>query len=42
LVEIYPGVQHGFAVPGTPIYDQEASEHHWDRILGLFSRNLAH
>ena len=39
-VEIYPGVQHGFAVPGTPIYDREASERHWDRILGLFSRNL--
>jgi carboxymethylenebutenolidase len=40
-VEIYPGVQHGFAVPGLPIYDREASERHWDRILGLFSRNLA-
>jgi carboxymethylenebutenolidase len=41
-VEIYPGVQHGFAVPGTPIYDREASERHWDRILGSFSRNLVH
>lgn len=41
-VEIYPGVHHGFAVPGTPIYDREASERHWDRILGLFSRNLPH
>jgi carboxymethylenebutenolidase len=40
MVEIYPGVQHGFAVPGTPIYDRDASERHWDRILGLFSRNL--
>jgi len=39
-VEIYPGVQHGFTVPGIPIYDREASERHWDRILGLFSRNL--
>lgn len=39
-VEIYPGVQHGFTVPGIPIYDRDASEHHWDRILGLFSRNL--
>jgi carboxymethylenebutenolidase len=42
VVEIYPGVQHGFAVPGLPIYDREASERHWDRILGLFGRNLAH
>jgi len=41
-VEIYPGVQHGFTVPGIPIYDREASERHWDRILGLFSRNLPH
>jgi carboxymethylenebutenolidase len=41
-VEIYPGVQHGFAVPGLPIYDRDASERHWDRILGLFSRNLPH
>jgi carboxymethylenebutenolidase len=41
-VEIYPGVHHGFAVPGLPIYDRDASEHHWDRILGLFSRNLPH
>jgi len=40
MVEIYPGVQHGFTVPGIPIYDREASERHWDRILGLFSRNL--
>ena len=40
VVEIYPGVQHGFAVPGLPIYDRAASEHHWDRILGLFGRNL--
>jgi carboxymethylenebutenolidase len=40
MVEIYPGVHHGFTVPGIPIYDRDASEHHWDRILGLFSRNL--
>ncbi len=40
-VEIYPGVQHGFAVPGLPIYDREASERHWDRLLALFKRNLA-
>jgi carboxymethylenebutenolidase len=39
-VEIYPGVQHGFAVPGLPIYDREASERHWDRLLALFARNL--
>jgi carboxymethylenebutenolidase len=40
-VEIYPGVQHGFAVPGLPIYDRDASERHWERTLDLFARNLA-
>jgi carboxymethylenebutenolidase len=40
-VEIYPGVHHGFAVPGLPIYDEAASEHHWDQMLALFARNLA-
>lgn len=39
-VEIYPGVHHGFAVPGTPIYDRDASERHWERLLALFKRNL--
>ncbi len=39
-VEIYPGVHHGFAVPGLPIYDREASERHWDRLIGLYKRNL--
>ena len=39
-VEIYPGVHHGFAVPGLPIYDKEASVHHWDCLLALFARNL--
>jgi len=40
-VEIYPGVQHGFAVPGLPIYDREASERHWDRMLAVFARNVS-
>jgi carboxymethylenebutenolidase len=39
-VEIYPGAQHGFAVPGHPVYDQASSERHWDRLLALFKRNL--
>jgi carboxymethylenebutenolidase len=39
-VEIYPGVHHGFTVPGLPIYDRDASEHHWERLLSLYKRNL--
>jgi carboxymethylenebutenolidase len=40
VVEIYPGVEHGFAPPGGAAYDQAASERHWDRMLALFKRNL--
>src|SRR5579883_825139 len=39
-VEIYPGVQHGFAVPSLPIYDRAASEQHWVRVLALFADTL--
>lgn len=34
-VEIYPKVHHGFTVPGLPVYDRDASERHWDRLLKL-------
>jgi carboxymethylenebutenolidase len=40
-VEVYPGVHHGFAVPGHAVYDRPASEHHWDQLLALFGRALA-
>lgn len=40
-VEIYPEAKHGFAVNDTPAYDRAASERHWERILKLFSDNLA-
>jgi carboxymethylenebutenolidase len=40
-VERYPGVHHGFAVPGRgPIYDKAAAERHWERLHALFARNL--
>lgn len=40
ILEVYPGVQHGFAANGTPMYDRTAAERHWDRILGLFRETL--
>ena len=40
-VEVYPGVQHGFAVNDTPAYDHPASERHWQRILRQFTGNLS-
>ena len=39
-VEIYPGVHHGFAVHNLPIYDRDAWDRHWERLLALFKRNL--
>ncbi len=39
-VEIYPGVQHGFAVLQRPVYDKSAAERHWERLFSLFRRRL--
>lgn len=40
-VEVYPGVQHGFAFPARPVYDKPSAERHWERLFALFRRNLA-
>ncbi|HEY2108145.1 MAG TPA: dienelactone hydrolase family protein [Candidatus Binataceae bacterium] len=40
-VEMYPGVQHGFAANGTPMYDRGAAERHWERIVELFGETLS-
>jgi carboxymethylenebutenolidase len=40
-VELYPGVHHGFAANGTPMYDRTAAERHWERILALFRAELS-
>jgi carboxymethylenebutenolidase len=39
-IETYPGAKHGFAVTGHLVYDREASEKHWDRLLSLFKEAL--
>ena len=39
-VEIYPGVEHGFAFPQRAAYDKAAAETHWCRLLSLFERRL--
>ena len=39
-VEIYPGVEHGFAFPGRPAYNKAAAETHWERLFALFRRRL--
>jgi carboxymethylenebutenolidase len=40
-LETYAGARHGFAVNGHLVYDRDASERHWDRLLQLFSGTLA-
>jgi carboxymethylenebutenolidase len=39
-VEVYPGTHHGFAFPKRPVYDRDAAERHWERLLALYKRNL--
>jgi carboxymethylenebutenolidase len=38
--ELYVGAGHGFAVEGTPAYNKDASERHWQTLLALLRRTL--
>jgi carboxymethylenebutenolidase len=40
-VEQYPDTDHGFAFPKRPVYNKQAAEKHWERVLSLFRRRLA-
>ena len=40
-VEIYPDTHHGFAFPKRPVYNRDAAERHWERLLALYRRNLS-
>ena len=35
-MEVYPGVEHGFAFPQRAAYDKAAAERHWERLFALF------
>jgi carboxymethylenebutenolidase len=39
-VELYPGVEHGFAFPQRAAYDKDAAERHWERLNALYRRRL--
>jgi carboxymethylenebutenolidase len=39
-VELYAGVEHGFAFPQRAVYDRDAAERHWERLFALFRRRL--
>jgi carboxymethylenebutenolidase len=40
-VELYPDVWHGFAFPERLVYNADAAERHWRRLLDLFGRRLS-
>jgi carboxymethylenebutenolidase len=39
-IEVYPGALHGFSVPDSPVFQAEAAERHWNRVLDLFQKTL--
>ncbi len=39
-VELYAGVEHGFAFPQRAAYNKAAAERHWERLFALFARRL--
>jgi carboxymethylenebutenolidase len=39
-LEVYAGAKHGFAVTGHLVYDRDASERHWTRLIELFRQTL--
>jgi carboxymethylenebutenolidase len=39
-VELYNGVEHGFAFPQRAAYDKPSAERHWERLFALYGRNL--
>lgn len=40
-LEVYEGAKHGFAVNGHLVYDRDAAERHWTRLLALFAETLS-
>lgn len=40
-LEVYENTKHGFAVTGHMVYDRDASERHWTRLLALLAETLS-
>jgi carboxymethylenebutenolidase len=38
--ELYDGAAHGFTMSDTAVYDEAATQRHWERLGDLFRRNL--
>lgn len=39
-LELYEGARHGFAIRDHSVYDADAAERHWQRVLELFGAEL--
>jgi carboxymethylenebutenolidase len=39
-IETYANAKHGFAVNGHMVYDRDASERHWERLVRLLADTL--
>ncbi|MCF8505905.1 MAG: dienelactone hydrolase family protein [Caulobacter sp.] len=39
-IEVYEGAQHGWCVPGSPVYNEPAAERAWTELLALYKRAL--
>ncbi len=38
--EVYDGAYHGWAVPGTPVYNEKQAERHFEKLVQLFDATL--
>ncbi len=38
--EVYEGAYHGWAVPGSPIYNEKQAERHFQKLVALFDETL--
>jgi len=39
-IEVYPGAQHGWTVPGSNVYNKEQAERGWAKMLALYKTSL--
>ena len=40
MCEQYDGAAHGFTMADTAVYDEAATERHWQALLPLLARTL--
>ena len=39
-IEVYAGANHGWCVPGSPVYNEASAEKAWAELLALYKRSL--